>query len=124
LAPEYIVDEYLKMGTFPKRSEDHKLTLRKRSGEGGGNNDLSWFAAAVDLLDQLRGRLSPGFGVAGIDGDDFRVEEFHQRRAADARHLQVLDSLLLQIFADAKGEGVRRATSAVVSGVMTLAACS
>lgn len=31
LATEYIRDEYLKMGTFPKRSEDHKFVYRKRS---------------------------------------------------------------------------------------------
>ena len=40
--------------------------------------------------------------------DNFRMEEFHQRRAAHACQLQVLYSLLLQVFADAKGKGIRR----------------
>ncbi|CAI9388565.1 hypothetical protein CITSP_00537 [Citrobacter sp. T1.2D-1] len=31
MATEYIRDKKLKMGTFPKRSEDHKLSFRKRS---------------------------------------------------------------------------------------------
>lgn len=31
MATEYIRDKNLKMGTFPKRSEDHKLSFRKQS---------------------------------------------------------------------------------------------
>lgn len=31
MGTEYIRDKKLKMGTFPKRSEDHKLSLKKRS---------------------------------------------------------------------------------------------
>lgn len=31
MATEYIRDKKLKMGTFPKRSEDHKLSFKKRS---------------------------------------------------------------------------------------------
>jgi hypothetical protein len=59
-----------------------------------------------------------------IDGDDFRVEELHQRRAADAGDLQILDALLLQIFAGAQGEGIRGADQRAGLGVSTLATCS
>ena len=83
------------MGTFPKRSEDHKLSFRKRSGKSGGNDDLLGGATSVDLLDQLAGGLSPGFRVSGIHGDDLRVEELHERRITNARQLQSVDVLFL-----------------------------
>lgn len=75
----------------------------------GRNNDLTRLCAPVDLLDQLRGGLSAGLSVARIDGDDLRVQKLHQRRAADARHLQTVDTLLLQIFTRAQRQRIRGA---------------
>ncbi|KFZ99801.1 hypothetical protein DP20_3732 [Shigella flexneri] len=77
MAAEYIARKNLKTGTFPKRSEDHNLSFRKRSGQGGGDDDLLRFAAPGYLCDQLAGRLASSFGVARIYGDDLRMKEFH-----------------------------------------------
>ncbi|MDI5823360.1 DUF945 family protein, partial [Salmonella enterica subsp. enterica serovar Kentucky] len=48
-------------------------------------------AAAIDLFDQLRSRLSSGFSIARIDSDDLRVQEFYQRRVPMfSSHLQLV----------------------------------
>lgn len=52
-----------KMGTFPKRSEDH-ITLPCLI-QCGGNHDLTGFMVAGDLRDQLLCRLASGSGTAG-----------------------------------------------------------
>lgn len=74
-----------------------------------GNHDLPRLAPPVDLLDQLRGGLSAGLGITRIDGDDLRVQKLHQRRAADARHLQAVDALLLKVFAGSQRQRIRGA---------------
>lgn len=91
----YSLSVTAKMGTFPKSGKDHNNPFQGGSGKVSWDDDLSWFAASVDLLDQLRCRLTTGFGVAGIDGDNFRVQEFHQRRTAHACQLDALIALLL-----------------------------
>ena len=61
----------------------------------GGDHYLARLCAAVNLLNKLRGGLTARLGVARIDGDDFRVQEFHQRRATDACNLEAVDALFL-----------------------------
>ncbi len=99
LAQEYLFNVGLKMGTFPKRSDDHKLLvvfrLISHSGEGRRNDDPARIAAAIDLFDQLRSRLPSGFSIARINSDDLRVQEFYQRCVPDACQLQRLNTLLL-----------------------------
>lgn len=48
---------------------------------------MAGFGVAGDLVDQLLCRLASGFGVAGIDGEDLRMQKLHRRRAADAGEL-------------------------------------
>ncbi len=85
---------------------------------------MTWFCLAADLGDQLLGRLATGLGVTGIHGQDFRMEELHQRRTADAGDLQMSNTLLLQILAGAEGEGIGRAQQRAGIGVSTLATFS
>ena len=54
-------------------------------GQNGGDHDLMRFALTTDLGDKLLCGAVSGLGVAGIDGDNFRVQEFGQRRVTDAR---------------------------------------
>ncbi len=96
------------MGTFPKPGDD-RINRPSEINEGGGNHDLAGIDAAGDLLDQLPGGPASGLGIARIDGQDFRVEKLHQRRAADAGELQRIATLLLEVLAGAEGEGIRRA---------------
>ncbi len=72
------------MGTFPKRSKDHikaDFTLRR----GGRDHYLLRFALTADQGDQLLCGAASGLGIAGIDGDNFWMQELGQRGVADAR---------------------------------------
>ncbi len=58
------LQRWFKMGTFPKRSDHHYSwysVLINHSGEGRRNDDPARIAAAIDLFDRLRSRLSSGF---------------------------------------------------------------
>lgn len=57
------------------------------------------------LGDQLRRRLTTGFGITRIDGEDLRVEKIDKGRVADAGKLK-RDAPLLQIFAGTQGQAV------------------
>ena len=65
------------------------------SGEVGGDYNLTWIGTAIDLIDQLRCGLATCFGIAGINGDDLRVEKFHERRIPHTRQLQIINALFL-----------------------------
>jgi hypothetical protein len=61
----------------------------------GGDHDLAWIGATIYLIDQLCCGLAACFGIAGINGDDLRVEKFHERRIPHTRQLQIINALFL-----------------------------
>lgn len=85
---------------------------------------MTGLTVAGDLLDQLLCRMASGFGIAGIDRQDLRVEKLHQRRAADAGKLETIDSLLLEILAGPSARVSVAQTSALVSADSTSATLS
>ncbi len=71
----------------------------------GGDHNLPRINAAIHLIDQLCGSLPTGFGIAGIDGDNLRVQEFHERRITDAGELPMRCSCKYLLAPSASGIG-------------------
>ena len=66
-------------------------------------------AFTADLGDELFCGAASSLGVAGIDGDNFRVQKLGERSVTDARQLDLVDALILKILAGPQREGIGRA---------------